>query len=378
MLTRSIQSLKGGLHRLGMAAVLLMPGVAAAEYGLNFQEPVTQTATELLGLHNMILGIVTVITLLVFGVMFWSVIFHRKSSGREPATFHDNSKLEVVWTVVPFLILMVMAVPATKALLRMDDTSGSDMTLKITGYQWKWKYEYPDQGISFFSNLSTPKEQIYNKAEKGEHYLLEVDNEVVLPVGKKVRLLVTANDVIHAWGVPQLGIKKDAIPGYVNEMWTRIDKPGVYRGQCVELCGKDHGFMPIVVRAVSDEEFNQWASVQKDKMVAEAASSKKSWTKADLMEQGKKVYDVSCAACHGATGAGVPGVFPPMANSKIAKGDVAAHLDIVMNGKAGTAMAAYKGQMSDVDLAAVITYERNAFGNDTGDVVQPADIKAKR
>lgn len=378
MLTRSIQSLKGGLHRLGMAAVLLMPGVAAAEYGLNFQEPVTQTATELLGLHNMILAIVTVITLLVFGVMFWSVIFHRKSSGRQPATFHDNSKLEVVWTVIPFLILVVMAVPATKALLRMDDTSGSDMTLKITGYQWKWKYEYPDQGISFFSNLSTPKDQIYNKAEKGEHYLLEVDNEVVLPIGKKVRLLVTANDVIHAWWIPQLGAKKDAIPGYVNEMWTKIDKPGVYRGQCVELCGKDHGFMPIVVRAVSEEEFNQWASVQKDKMVAEAASSKKSWTKAELMEQGKKVYDVSCAACHGATGAGVPGVFPAMAGSKIAKGDVAAHLDIVMNGKGGTAMAAYKGQMSDVDLAAVITYERNAFGNDTGDVVQPADIKAKR
>lgn len=381
MLTRIMRNLKGELHRLGIAAVLMIPGIAFAEKAFNkynFQEPASPIAAELLELHNMILLIVTVITVLVFGVMFWSIIFHRKSSGREPAQFHDNSKLEVVWTVIPFIILVFMAIPATKTLLKMDDTSGADMTLKITGYQWKWKYEYPEQGINFFSNLSTPKEQIYGNAEKGEHYLLEVDNEVVLPVGKKIRILLTANDVLHAWWVQELGTKKDAIPGYVNEMWTRIDRPGVYRGQCAELCGKDHGFMPIVVRAVSEEDFNKWASLQKDKAVAEAASAKKSWTKADLMAQGKKVYDTSCAACHGATGAGVPGVFPPMAGSKIVKGDIGAHINIVMNGKAGTAMTAYKGQMSDVDLAAVITYERNAFGNDTGDVIQPADIKAKR
>ncbi|MBE9516223.1 MAG: cytochrome c oxidase subunit II [Proteobacteria bacterium] len=378
MLTRFIKNLKGVLHRLSVATVLLMPGVASAEYGLNFQEPVTEVASEILELHNLVLLIVTVITIIVFGVMFWSILFHRKSSGRQASTFHDNSKLEVAWTIIPFVILVGMAIPSTKTLLKMDDVSGSDMTLKITGYQWKWKYDYPDQGISYFSNLSTPKDQIYNKAEKGEHYLLEVDNEVVLPVGKKVRILVTANDVIHSWWVPQLGTKKDAIPGYVNEMWTRIDKPGVYRGQCTELCGKDHGFMPIVVRAVSEEEFNKWASLQKDKMVVAAASAKKSWTKTDLMAQGKKVYDTSCASCHGATGAGIPNVFPAMAGSKIATGDINAHINIVLNGKAGTAMAAYKGQMNDVDLAAVITYERNAFGNKTGDIVQPADIKARR
>lgn len=378
MLTRFIKNLKGMFHRLSVATVLLIPGVASAEYGLNFQEPVTEIASELLELHNMITLIVTVITIIVFGVMFWSILFHRKSSGRQPATFHDNSKLEVVWTIIPFLILVGMAVPSTKTLLKMDDTSGSDMTIKITGYQWKWKYEYPDHGVSYFSNLSTPKEQIYENAKKGENYLLEVDNEVVLPVGKKIRMLVTANDVIHAWWVPQLGVKKDAIPGYVNEMWTKIDKPGVYRGQCAELCGKDHGFMPIVVRAVSEDEFNKWASVQKDKMVVAAASAKKSWTKADLMKQGKKVYDTSCAACHGATGAGIPNVFPAMTGSKIATGDIKAHIDIVLNGKSGTAMAAFKGQMNDVDLAAVITYERNAFGNNTGDFVQPADIKATR
>ena len=374
-----LSSLRNRVQGLGVGlAALLAPGLAAAEYKLNFQEPVTPIAHELLKLHNLILLIVTIIIVIVGIVMFYSIVAHRKSRGRKAATFHENTTVEVIWTVIPFLILVGMAIPSTAVLLKMDDTSNSDMTLKITGYQWKWKYDYMDHDVSFFSSLSTPREQIENRAKKGENYLLEVDNPIVLPVGKKIRLLVTANDVIHAWWVPQLGAKKDAIPGYINELWTRIDEPGVYRGQCAELCGKDHGFMPIVVKAVSEEDFNKWVSVQKDKMVAQAEAAGKTWDKAGLMQRGEAVYKQSCAACHGATGAGVQGVFPPIAGSKIAKGPIEGHLDIVMNGKAGTAMQAFKGQLNDVDLAAVITYQRNAFGNDTGDVVQPSQIKALR
>ncbi|MDH5648520.1 MAG: cytochrome c oxidase subunit II [Gammaproteobacteria bacterium] len=375
----SLHSLKGVFQRLGLIlAATFVPGIAAAEYALNFQRPVTEIAGDLLELHNLITLIVTVIMIIVFCVMFYSILMHRKSRGHQAATFHDNSTLEVIWTVVPFLILVAMAIPSTATLLKMDDTSGSEMTVKITGYQWKWKYDYLDQDVSFFSSLSTPQDQINNKADKGENYLLEVDNPIVLPVGKKIRFLVTANDVIHAWWVPQLGVKKDAIPGYVNEIWTKIDEPGTYRGQCAELCGKDHGFMPIVVQAVSEDEFNKWASVQKDKMVAAQAGAGKTWTKSDLVARGEKVYGQSCAACHGPSGAGVPGVFPAMTGSKIATGPVADHLNIVMNGKAGTAMTAYKGQLNDVDLAAVITFERNGLGNNTGDVVQPSQVKALR
>lgn len=378
MSIRSLLSLKGVAQRLGLAVFAFLPGLASAEYGLNFQRPVTGVAHELLELHNLITIICFVIFVLVFGVMFYSLWAHRKSKGAVAAKFSHNNTLEVVWTIIPFFILAFMAFKATPVLLKMDDTSAADMTLKITGYQWKWQYEYPDQDISFFSTLSTPKDQIYEGAKKGEHYLLEVDNPIYLPVGKKVRLLVTANDVIHAWWVPQLGTKKDAIPGYINELWTKIDEPGVYRGQCAELCGKDHGYMPIVVHAVPEDEFNKWASVQKDKMVAAQAAAGKTWTKDELVKRGEKVYQTSCAACHGATGAGIPGVFPAMTGSKIATGPVKGHLDIVMNGKAGTAMAAFKGQLNDVDLAAVVTFERNALGNSVGDMVQPAQVKAAR
>lgn len=359
-------------------SLLLVSGMAAAEYALNFQEPVSSIGREVLELHNLITIIVFVIMVLVAGVMFWSIAFHRKSSGRKPSTFHDNTKLEVLWTVVPFIILIGMAIPSTSALLHMDDTSNSDMTLKITGYQWKWEYEYPAEGIKFMSSLSTPKDQINNQADKGENYLLEVDNNVVLPVGKKIRLLVTANDVLHAWWVPALATKKDAIPGFINELWVKIDEPGIYRGQCAELCGKDHGFMPIVVEAVSESDYKKWANRQKGQMVAAAAAAGKSWSKADLMKQGEKVYNQSCAACHGATGAGIPGVFPPITGGKIATGDIKGHLDIVINGKAGTAMAAFGKQLSDTDIAAVVTYERNALGNSKGDMVQPSQVKDLR
>lgn len=355
----------------------LASSTAFAEYGLNFPKPVTSIGHRVLELHNAIILICVVIFIVVFGVMFYSIYAHRKSKGYKAAKFHDNLKLEVIWTIIPFVILVGMAIPSTATLLEMDDVSKSDMTVKITGYQWKWKYDYPDQDVSFFSSLATPREQIENKAAKGEHYLLEVDNPLVLPVGKKIRFVVTANDVIHAWWVPAFAVKKDAIPGFVNEVWARVDEPGVYRGQCAELCGKDHGYMPIVVQAVAPEEFDKWVSLQKDKAASAEASAGKTWTQDELMEKGKKVYASTCAACHGANGEGI-GPFPKMAGSKIATGPLAAHLNIVMKGKPGTAMQAFAGQMNDADLAAVITFERNGFGNKTGDVVQPSQVKAAR
>ena len=358
-------------------ALFLFSTLAAAEYGLNFQKPVTAIAHEVYNLHMLIMLVCVGIGVVVFGAMFWSIVMHRKSRGHKAAKFHESTTIEIIWTAIPFLILVGMAIPATATLIKMEDTKNADLVIKVTGYQWKWKYEYLEQDVSFFSNLSTPRDQIDNKAAKGKDYLLEVDNELLIPTGKKVRFLLTANDVIHAWWVPQLGVKKDAIPGFINEVWARVDEPGTYRGQCAELCGKDHGYMPIVVKAVSDDDFKKWISVKKAEVVASAADAGKLWSKDELLKRGEKVYQ-TCAACHGATGAGIPGVFPAINGSKIATGPVGAHLNIVMKGKPGTAMQAYAGQMNDADIAAVVTYERNAFGNSTGDVVQPSAVKALR
>jgi len=369
--------------RVGLISVIsgfalsLVSTLASAEYGLNFPKPVTAISQEVYGLHMLIMMVCVGIGIVVFGAMFWSIIMHRKSRGAKAAKFHESTTIEIIWTAIPFMILVGMAIPSTATLIKMDDTKNAELVIKVTGYQWKWKYEYLDQDISFFSSLSTPRDQIDNKAAKGKDYLLEVDNAVVIPTGKKVRFLVTANDVIHAWWVPQLAMKKDAIPGFINELWTRVDEPGTYRGQCAELCGKDHGFMPIVVQAVSEDDFKKWVSVKKAEMVASAADVGKVWTKADLMERGEKVY-AQCAACHGATGTGIPGVFPALKGSKIATGPVNGHIGIVLKGKPGTAMQAFAGQMNDADIAAVVTYERNAFGNNTGDVVQPSAVKALR
>ena len=366
---------------LGVGLWLAAPAVFA-EYALNFQKPVTPVAHKILELHNMILLICVIIFVIVFGVMFYSIFAHRKSRGYKPAKFHDNATLEVVWTVIPFLILVSMAIPSTATLLEMSDTSKSDLTVKITGYQWKWKYEYPDQDVSFFSTLATPRDQIDNKTAKGEHYLLEVDNPIVVPVGKKVRFLVTANDVIHSWWVPQLGVKKDAIPGFINEFWTRVDETGTFRGQCAELCGKDHGFMPIVVNAVSPEDFTKWVAMQKNKAAAESAGGAKTWSKDELMEKGKKVYAATCAACHGPEGKGIPGVFPALEGSKVATGPVDEHIKTVLHGRAtgkfSAQMPAFAAQLSDTDAAAIVTFERNALGNKAGDVVQPSQVKALR
>jgi cytochrome c oxidase subunit 2 len=370
------------LFSLIITALLLSPGITLADYKLNMTEGVTSISRDAHDLHMLVLWIVTIVGVAVFGVIIYSLIYHRKSKGAVAAQFHESTTIEVIWTIIPLVILVLIAIPATKTLLEIEDTSNPDVTIKVTGWQWKWQYEYLDEGISFFSNLDDKSNEARQRnsgidVKTVEHYLLNVDKPIVVPVGKKVRFLTTANDVIHSWWVPALGMKRDAIPGYINEFWARIEEPGVYRGQCAELCGKDHGFMPIVVKAVSDSEYQNWVKEQKLAMAEAAAGSDKTWTKDDLMKRGEQVYNASCAACHQPTGTGIPGVFPGLVNSKITTGPAADHINIVVNGKAGTAMQAFGQQLNDADLAAVITYERNSWGN-TASVVQPADVKAAR
>jgi cytochrome c oxidase subunit II len=356
-----------------MSVIAMAAGDEASEYNMTYGATVVGHAVY--DLHMIILWICVVIGALVFGVMFYSIIYHRKSRGVTPATFHESTRVEIAWTVVPFFILLAMAIPATTTLLNIYNNDDAAMDVVITGYQWKWKYEYLSENgenVSFFSNLRTPQTEIHNTADKGENYLLEVDEPLVLPVDTKVRFLVTGNDVIHSWWVPALTVKKDAIPGFINEAWTKASEVGIYRGQCAELCGKGHGFMPIVVNVVSKEDYAKWLATKQ----ADAAEIKKlmaqTFTLDQLMERGKGVYEVNCLACHGAAGEG--GVGKPIAGSKIATGDIATHLGIGINGRPGTAMQAFGKILNDVDLAAVITYQRNAFGNNMGDMVQPIDV----
>jgi cytochrome c oxidase subunit 2 len=380
----SVSKLKKAVFGLASTALLMTSGHAWADKVLNMRQGVTEVSREIYGLHMIVLWICVIIGVGVFGAMIYSMIKHRKSKGAVAATFHENHKLEVVWTVIPFVVLIGLAIPATKTLLSAEDTSEADLTVKVTGYQWKWNYEYidgPAQGVKYFSVLNSAHNDVrqtgsgMNPAEV-ENYLLDVDNRLVLPVGKKVRFLVTSNDVLHAWWVPDFAVKKDAIPGYINEIWARADKEGTYRGQCAELCGKDHGFMPIVVDVVSEDEYTKWASAKKAAAAAEAAAaaSTRDWSKAELMAKGEKVYNTNCAACHQANGEGL-GPFPPLKGSAIATGPAAGHINIVIKGKA--AMPSFGAQMNDLDLAAVITYERNSWGNDAG-IVQPKDVKAAR
>jgi len=313
-------------------------------------------------------------------VMAYSIVRHRKSVGAKPAGFSHSTLAEILWTIVPFFILVAMAIPAAKTLIKMEDAGGSELTVKITGHQWKWEYEYPDYGIRFFSNLgeaSRKARELHSgiAPHSVPHYLLEVDKPMVLPVQKKVRFLLTSNDVLHAWWVPDFAVKKDAVPGFIREMWTLVDEPGTYRGQCAELCGRDHGFMPVVVEAVSNDEFTQWVAAEQSAAAADAGAAEREWSMAELMERGQSVYATNCAACHQADGQGIPGAFPALDASKLS---LQAHLDIVLNGRAATAMQAFGAQLSDADIAAVVTYERNAWGNDSGDVVQPAAVKAGR
>lgn len=351
-------------------------GSAQAEWAVNMLPGATEVSRSVFDLHMIIFWICVVIGVVVFGVMFWSMIIHRRSTGQVAAHFHESTTVEILWTVVPFAILVVMAVPATKTLIDIYDTSESELDIQVTGYQWKWHYKYLGQDVEFFSNLATPSTQIHNQVEKGEHYLLEVDQPLVVPVGTKVRFLITAADVIHSWWVPALAVKKDAIPGFVNESWTRIEQPGIYRGQCTELCGKDHGFMPIVVEAKSREDFAIWLAERKAEAAKVKELTSKEWTRDELYARGEKAYQTTCAACHQPTGEGLPPMFPALKGSKIATGPAAGHIGIVVNGKPGTAMAAFGKQLSEVDIAAIITYERNAWGNAMGDMVTPKDILA--
>ena len=363
--------------------LLAVPGMAFADYGLNLPEGVTPISRDIYGLHMTIFWVCVGIAVIVFGVMIYSMIYHRKSKGAVASNFHESTTVELIWTLVPLAILIAIAVPATKVLIDLENTDKADMTVKITGYQWKWQYEYLDDKISFFSSLAQEsRDGIKNEAVRNanENYLLDVDNRLVLPVNTRVRFLMTSNDVIHSWWVRDLGVKQDANPGFINDSWAYIEKEGVYRGKCAELCGKDHGFMPVVVEVKSKEAYAQWVIDQKAQIAAAAAAGDREWTKDELMVKGQEVYSANCAACHGTTGAGVPGAFPAMTGSPmVTQADqLQAHIDIVVNGKAGTAMQAFGKQLSDSDIAAVITFERNGFGNNTGDIVQPATIKSAR
>lgn len=369
----------GKWQRVGMmGAALATSQSTLADYAYNLQIPASQVAQDIFELHNLIMLVCLGIFIVVFGAMFYSLLKHRKSVGHKAAHFHENTTVEVIWTVIPFVILMGMAYPAARVVIDMKDTSNPDMTIKITGYQWKWGYDYLNDDISFYSMLSTPREQIYGAAEKGEHYLLEVDEPMVVPVGKRVRLLITANDVLHAWWVPALGTKQDAIPGFIRDSWFKADKIGTYRGQCVELCGKDHGFMPIVVEVVSEEDYAAWVAKKKGTAQNVAEDNTKTFEIADLIARGEQVYQANCAACHQADGMGMAGVFPAISGSKTANGPIEGHIALVLNGVPGTAMAAFAGMLSDADVAAVVTYQRNAWNNKMGDLAQPAEIAAAR
>ncbi|MGB1579994.1 MAG: cytochrome c oxidase subunit II [Nevskiales bacterium] len=394
------------------AIACLLPSLALAEWALNMPKGVTEVSRDVYDLHMTIFWVCVWIGVVVFGAMFYSVFAHRKSRHPKPADFHESTLVEIIWTVIPFVILVVMAIPAAGTFIRMEDSSNADMTVKITGYQWKWEYEYLDHDIRFFSTLDAASNRARQTGSgidpnSVENYLLDVDNRLVVPVDTKVRFLLTSNDVIHAWWVPDLAVKKDAIPGFVNEMWTKIDEPGVYRGQCAELCGRDHGFMPVVIEALPQEEFDVWVAKQTGTEVAEAAaetatdaavdaepvaaeaaeapaaeaapaeeSAPAELSKDELMAKGEEVYKVFCSACHKPDGSGMPPAFPAITGGTVTNGPVADHINQVLNGKG--AMQPFGGQLNDTEIAAVITYQRNALGNSTGDIVQPADVAAAR
>lgn len=417
--------------RVVAAVAIIVPSAAHAAWDLNMPQGVTELTHEVYGLHMLILWICVVLGMLVFGAMLYSVFAHRKSRGVEASQFHESATIEIVWTVIPFLILIGMVIPAAGTLIESEDSSDADLSIKVTGYQWLWHYKYIDQGVSFYSRLDADSNAVRQRdsgvdPESVDNYLRAVDNRVVVPVDKKVRLLLTSNDVIHSWWVPELAGKKDAIPGYINDIWFRAEETGVYRGQCAELCGRGHAYMPIVVEVVSQDKYQSWLASKggqpedqqaskgagsddkpmagSRKRVASAEGGEKTVTpgsnsteradsddgangdtgdsagkmsKSDLMAQGKKIYTGQCASCHQADGSGLPSAgFPPMKGSEVATGPLDPHIDQVLNGK--NVMPAYKNQFSNKQIAAVITYQRNAFGNETGDVVQPSQIEAKR
>jgi len=361
------------------AVLAFLSPLAAAQNQVNMSPGVTEIGADIFELHMLIMWICVVIGVAVFAVMFYSIYAHRKSKGHQASQFHESTKVEVAWTVVPFLILIAMAVPATSTLLEVYDNDEAELDILITGYQWKWKYEYLSESgepVAFFSNLATSQEEIYNTDKKGDNYLLEVDEPLVIPTNTKVRFLVTANDVIHSWWVPEIAVKRDAIPGFINEAWTRVPEEGIYRGQCTELCGAYHGFMPVEVHAVSRDEFDAWMAAKRGAAAAQTQLAMQTLSVDDLMDQGKAVYDSACLACHGAKGQG--GIGNAIAGSAVVMGNLSNHMAVVAKGVSGTAMQAFGGQLNDVEMAAVLTYQRNAFGNNTGDVVQPGDVNGMK
>jgi len=377
----SVDKLKQTVLRIVAVLLFLASGTALADYALNLTEGVTPTSHRVYELHMAILYVVTAIGVAVFSVMGWSIFHHRKSKGHVAHQFHHSTMTEIIWTVVPILILVGMAIPATKTLIFMEESGDAEMTIKVTGYQWKWKYDYLDEGISFFSTIAQDSNDARQRGSgidpnTIENYLLEVDKPLVLPVETKIRILTTAADVIHAWWVPALGWKRDAIPGFINDNWTYIEEPGVYRGQCAELCGKDHAYMPIVLNAVSKEEYAAWVEEQKAEQAEAASGADREWSMDELMEKGKTVYAANCASCHLPEGQGIEGLFPALNGSAIVNGPASEHVNIVLNGK--NMMPVFKAQLNDVDIAAAITYERNSWDNSTGDTVQPSVVKIAR
>ena len=365
------------LGLLSPVIALAMAGNVSAESAtrqLNMPQGVTEVSQAAYDIHMIMMWICTVIGIAVFGFMFYVMYAHRKSRGAVAANFHENHVVELIWTIVPALILIVMAIPATTALLKVYDTENADIDIKVTGYQWKWQYEYLGEGVKYMSELRTSQDEIYGRAPKGEHYLREVTEPLVIPTGKKVRFLITGNDVIHSWWVPDFGVKRDAVPGLFTAAWAKTDVPGTYVGECTELCGIGHAFMPVVVEVKEEAEYNEWLAGKKAEVAEYASTIGKEWTFDELMVRGEEVYERSCAACHQSDGNGIPGVFPALKDSPIALGAKEGHIAVLIDGVAGTSMQSFADQLSEVDIAAVVHYERNAWGNDVGDVTQPIDV----
>jgi len=360
-----------------ISALLIFSVPMKADWlALNMTRGVTDISNEVFELHMLIFWICVAIGVVVFGVMFYSMYAHTKKKNPVAASFHENHKVEIAWTIIPFLILIAMAIPASKTLVKIYDDEAGDLNIQVTGHQWKWQYNYLEDDVSFFSNLSTDMDEINNLVPKGENYLQEVDEMVVIPVGKKVRFLITANDVIHSWWMPAFAIKQDAIPGFVNTAWTKVDKPGIYRGKCTELCGKNHGFMPIVVKVVEQSEYDEWVSGKREAAMKMAELTTKDWTAEELVARGESVYAVNCVACHQTNGQGISGIFPALAGSDIVLNDKERNIEILMEGVQGAAMNSFS-YLSEVELAAVITYTRQSWGNENngnGEIVIPKDI----
>ena len=363
---------------IALLMLSLYPSKVLSDWdALNMREGVTQVSRDVFELHMLIFYICVAIGAVVFSVMFYSLFRYTKKRNPNPSTFHESTKLEVAWTIIPFLVLIAMAVPASKTLTEIYDDEEGEINIQVVGYQWKWEYKYLEDDINFFSNLSTDQDEIYNLVPKGENYLLEVDEPLIIPVDTRVRFLITANDVIHSWWVPDFAIKQDAIPGFINTAWTRAEETGIYRGNCTELCGKNHGFMPVVVKVVEKDEYNEWVLAKKEEAIKLAELTEKEWSLAELTERGEGVYQKNCVACHQMNGEGLPPIFPALAGSDIVMFDKGRNVEILMEGVQGAAMQSFANQLSEVDMAAVITYTRQAWGNaenGDGEYVVPSNI----